>query len=68
MDNNVKEVYIVGLMAEGCVRASIRRLKSENFDVTIIEDAIGTRNQSRKKAIINKFRKQNINVALTNEI
>ncbi len=59
-DNKITEVCIVGLMAEGCVKATAMGLKSHNFDVVVIENALGSKSLNKKNKIINYFHKHNI--------
>ena len=59
-ENEFSEVYIVGLLAEGCVKATAKGLKSEGINVFVIEDALGSKSQKSKNAVLDYFNKHEI--------
>ncbi len=40
--NRVTELYVLGVFAEGCVRATVRHARQLGYPVTVITDAIAT--------------------------
>jgi len=44
----ITELYITGLFAEACVKATQKNATLSNFKVVIIEDAIGSRSANKK--------------------
>ena len=44
-DWKVSEVFLVGLMAEHCVKATMLDALKNNFRVTVISDALGSKNE-----------------------
>ena len=67
-DNNISEVNVMGLLAEGCVKATVQGLIKENFNVIVIEDALGSKSNTNKSRVINYFHKNNIKTIKTKEI
>jgi len=67
-DNNISEVYVMGLLAEGCVKATVQGLMKEKFTVIVIEDALGSKSNTNKSKVIDYFKKNNIKTIKTKEI
>ncbi len=67
-ENNITEIYIVGLLAEGCVKATVKGLRNENINVVVFDDALGSKNQKNKNAVLQFFNKHNIRTIITNEL
>jgi nicotinamidase-related amidase len=67
-DNKVSDVYVMGLLAEGCVKATVKGLIEEKFKVTVVEDALGSKNETNKSKVINYLHKNDIKTIRTNEI
>jgi Amidases related to nicotinamidase len=67
-DNNISEVYVMGLLAEGCVKATVKGLIKENFNVIVIEDALGSKNNTNKFKVIEYFNKSHIKTIKTKEV
>lgn len=58
--NDFNEVYVCGLMAEACVKATAKGLKDEDFTVIVLEDALGSKNQRNKDKALEYFEKNEI--------
>jgi nicotinamidase-related amidase len=67
-ENKITEVYVMGLLAEGCVKATAKGLKKEKFNVIVIDDALGSKSNSNKIKVIDYLRKNNIRTIKTNQI
>ncbi|MDD4374463.1 MAG: cysteine hydrolase [Bacteroidales bacterium] len=67
-DNNISEVYVMGLLAEGCVKATIQGLIKENFNVIVIEDALGSKSSNKKSKVLDYLHKNNIKTIKTIDI
>ena len=63
----IKRVIIAGVFAEGCIRASALRAKSESLEVIVIEDAITSNKAFRKKWALKKLLKANVEIMTTEE-
>lgn len=66
--NNITDVYVMGLLAEGCVKATIKGLIKERFNVIVIEDALGSTNDRNKSKVVNYLHKKNIKTIRTHEL
>ncbi len=66
--NNITEVYIVGLMAEHCVKATAKGLKSEKLKVAVVEDALGSKSPKHKLRTIAYFKRNNIKILKEKEL
>jgi len=68
IDNEITDIYVAGLLAEGCVKATVKGLKSEKINVFMIEDALGSKSQKNKNAVFDYFDKHDIKRIKINEI
>lgn len=66
-DNKITDVYVMGLLAEGCVKATVKGLRKQKFNVFVIEDALGSKNIANKTKVINYFREIGIKTISTQE-
>jgi nicotinamidase-related amidase len=64
----INEITVVGLMAEGCVKATAKDLKSKKFNVIEVEDALGSQSEVKKNKAIRFLHDNNIKTIQTNEI
>ena len=53
--NEITEVFVAGLFAEACVKATSEGLLKENFRVSVIGDALGSKNEDEKAKTIEYF-------------
>ena len=60
--NNAKEIIVVGLMAEGCVIATLMGGKELTYEMFVIPDAIVGKSKKGKKRAIKKLKKNGINL------
>jgi len=67
-ENDITEIYIVGLLAEGCVKATVKGLIMEKINVVVFDDALGSKNKNNKNAVLQYFSKHNIRTINTNEL
>jgi len=66
-DNKITDVYIMGLLAEGCVKATVKGLRKEKFNVIVIEDALGSKNITNKTKVIDYLHENGIKTIRTQE-
>jgi nicotinamidase-related amidase len=59
-DNKITDVYVMGLLAEGCVKATVKGLRKEKFNALVIEDALGSKNITIKTKVIDDFHENGI--------
>ena len=59
-DNNYSEIFVAGLLAEGCVKATVKGLKSEKMNVMVVDDALGSKSKKNKQKVIHYFNKKGI--------
>jgi len=58
--NEVKRIVIVGLFAEGCVAATALDSIRRNFSVTVVKDAVGSSNDSKREKSLNYLNSKGI--------
>ena len=66
-DNKITDVYIMGLLAEGCVKATVKGLRKEKFNVIVIEDALGSKSIANKIKVIDYLHENGIKTIRTQE-
>jgi len=54
-DNHIKDVYVVGLFAEGCVLATVKGALQNDLTVTLIEEGIAGANDKKKNNALRKI-------------
>ena len=64
-DNKITDVYVMGLLAEGCVKATVKGLIKEKFNVLVIEDALGSKNIAIKTKVIDFLHENGIKTIRT---
>lgn len=67
-DNQVSDVCVAGLLAEGCVKATVKGLRKEKFNVIVVEDALGSKNNKNKSATMEYFRRNDVKTIPAKEI
>ena len=60
--DNDKEVIVVGLMAEHCVYKTLLGGKKSGYEMFVIPEAIAGKSTEGKDKIVNKMKKQNIEI------
>ncbi len=66
--NKVKEIIIVGLMAEKCVSKTAMGAKKQGYRVLIIPEAIIGETKKKKSKAINKLEKKGVQIMPLNEL
>lgn len=66
-DNKITDVYVMGLLAEGCVKATVKGLRDEKFNVIVIEDALGSKSITNKAKVIDYLHENGIKTIRTQE-
>lgn len=66
-DNNVETVYVMGLIAEECVKATVKGLIKEQFHVIVVEDALGSKSDRNKNRMIGYLHENAIRTIKTKE-
>ena len=61
-DQGVSELYLVGLFAEHCVKGTAADALKNNFKVTVIADALGSKNEKTLRRSLAYFRGKKVNL------
>lgn len=64
-DRNVSEVFLVGLLAEYCVKATMMDALKNNFKVTVITDALGSKNEANMRRSLTYYHSKKVNLVST---
>jgi nicotinamidase/pyrazinamidase len=67
-ENEIENVYVMGLLAEECVKATIKGLIKEQFNVIVIEDALGSKSNRNKNKVIDYLHENDIKTIKTKEL
>jgi nicotinamidase-related amidase len=67
-ENAISELYITGLFAEACVKATTKAALEKNYSATIIEDATGSKNTKKKLKSIGYCKRKGSNIILTDQL
>lgn len=67
-DNQITEVYVVGLLAEGCIKATVLGLQDEEFQPIVISDVIGSKNRGNYLKVMEYFEKNGIKMVQAKDI
>jgi nicotinamidase-related amidase len=57
-NNSITELYLTGLFAEACVKATVKASLQNNFKVIVIEDAIGSKSSKHKTESVSYYKKR----------
>jgi len=66
--NEVKRIVIVGLFAEGCVAATALDSIRRNFSVTVVKDAVGSSNDSKREKSLNYLNSKGIAIIDSSQV
>jgi nicotinamidase-related amidase len=61
-NHQVSNLYIVGLDAAECVKATVEAAQNRCYNITLLEDALLSKSQETKDSIIAIFKQQNVRV------
>jgi nicotinamidase-related amidase len=61
-DLGVSEVFLVGLFAEHCIRGTLTDALKNNFKVTVIADALGSKNEKNLRRSLAYFRVKKVSL------
>lgn len=61
-DESITELYITGLLAEACVKGTLKEALSKNYKVVIIEEAVGSKNETKKSKSLLYYKKRGAEV------
>lgn len=61
-ENKITTVYVIGLMAEGCIKATVEGLLRENYHVIVLEDAIASKNAKCKSKALSYFQNKAVDI------
>jgi nicotinamidase-related amidase len=67
-NKSITDLYIAGLLAEGCVKGTVNGAIEENFRVTVIEDALGSKSMKKKANSITIFKRNGVRIIKTREL
>ena len=59
-DWKVSEIFLVGLFAEHCVKATLMDALKNNFKVTVISDALGSKNEKNLRRSLEYYRRKEV--------
>lgn len=66
--DSVQELYVTGLMAEGCVKGTAKGALKKNLKVTVIKEALGSKNEAQKQKSMDFYNRRGINIITIDEI
>lgn len=67
-NESITELYITGLLAEACVKETLKEALSSNYKVVIIEDAVGSKNETNKLKSIHYYKKRGVEVIYADQL
>jgi nicotinamidase-related amidase len=67
-NNSITELYLVGLFAEACVKATVKAGIQSNFKISVIEDAIGSKSDKHKAVSMKYYRKRGATLIKTGQL
>ncbi|MDP4262829.1 MAG: cysteine hydrolase [Bacteroidota bacterium] len=66
-DNSITELYITGLFAEACVKATVKAGIRNNYKVAVIEDAVGAKNRKKKTHSLKYYKRRGATLISTGQ-
>ena len=67
MENQVNELYLVGLDADGCVHVTAQGALNRGYRVNIITDAVVLKDEDRWEELLAEYRQEGIQLMLSEE-
>jgi nicotinamidase-related amidase len=67
-DWKVSEVFLVGLFAEHCVKATMMDALKEDFRVTVVTDGLGSKNEKNLRRSVEYFRSKKVSLVTADMI
>ena len=67
IENQVNELILVGLDADGCIHATARGALNRGYKVNIIKDAIVLMNEEKWEELLEEYRQEGIQLMLSQE-
>ena len=64
----ITNVYVMGLQAEFCIKATVEGLLEEKFNVLVIKDALGFKNSKKHNRIMKHFKNRNAKLIETKDV
>ena len=58
--HNADELYIAGLYGEACVWATVKDAIKLGYRVTVLSDCIASKNDKKRKSVIEKYKKRGV--------
>ena len=66
--SNIEHLYLTGLQAEACIYRTFRGALKHGFSCSVIQDAIASRTEARRKRMLRKFASQGANIVSTSQL
>jgi len=67
-ENSISELYIAGLFAEACIKGTVNGGIKNDYNVIIIEDAVGSRSASKKSRSVNFYKAKGSSVITADQL
>jgi nicotinamidase-related amidase len=67
-ENSINQLFLTGIDAEACVDRTLRAALSRGYLVTVISDAIATKNDARLQKKFNEFKNLGVAILTTEEL
>jgi nicotinamidase/pyrazinamidase len=67
-EHNVKEIIIVGLLAEDCIYSTALGGKEKGYNVYVVPEAIISKSKDRKEKVLDKMTKKGVKILPISEI
>jgi len=68
LDNNAKEIVIVGLLAEKCIYSTAIGGIGKGYNIYIVPEAIVSKSKGKKEKVLKKMKKKGVKILPINEI
>lgn len=67
INKNVKNLYLIGADLSACVYKTALAAKNRGYNVTVLEDAVFSRTEGIRDAMLEKYKANNINIGSVND-
>jgi nicotinamidase-related amidase len=67
-ENSISELYIAGLFAEACIKETVKGAIKYDYNVILIEDAVGSRSDSQKSKSVSFCKDKGTTVITANQL
>ena len=67
-ENAISELYVTGLFAEYCIKATAISAKANNYKVIIIEDAVGSKSAAKKSKAVGHCKSKGVSIITSDQL